>query len=173
MCYTVSCKHQPTYLHYMGMKSDMNDVCESEIVLSNSVLDMWIVNTPICLHTLCDYSWHALNVMACRSICEYVTLQHRRHRRVSDQSLLNHTIHCLTQAYVHVCMSCHCLGSLSLGCPCRGLKKIHVKFVLGRVALTQVFLHLLQFSLPVSFHWCFMLIYSSVILISAVGSIIK
>ena len=76
----------------MGTKSDMNDDCESGIVLSNSVLDMCIVNPPICLHILCAYLWHAHNAMACRSRCEYVTLQHRRHRTVSDESLLNHTI---------------------------------------------------------------------------------
>jgi hypothetical protein len=152
----------------MGMKSDMNDNCESGIVLSNSVVDMCIVNPPVCLHTLCAYSWHA-HAVACRLRCVFPF-------SIGDTEVLTESYYRhLTHAHVLVlvCVSCHGLGSLSLVCPCRGLKKMHVKFVLDKVELAQIFVQLLQFSLPVSLHWCFMLIYSSVTLVSAVDSIIK
>jgi len=64
--------------------------CKLGIVLSNSVLNMCIVNPPVYLHTLRAYSWHAHNAMACRSRCMF--LFSIGDRRVSDHSLLNHTI---------------------------------------------------------------------------------
>lgn len=59
LCYSAFRKHQPTYLYYTGIKSHINNICETGTAFSNSVLRMCTVTLPFHLH---KQSWLARNI---------------------------------------------------------------------------------------------------------------
>jgi hypothetical protein len=55
----LSRKYQTSHPTYSRKKSEMNDACETGLVLSNSVMRMRIVTIPSRLHALSVFLWLA------------------------------------------------------------------------------------------------------------------
>ena len=143
----------------MKMKSDVNDNCETGVSFSNSVLDMCIVNLPVCLHTLRAYSWHVHNAVACRLRCEYISFLYRRHRKLV--TILDWTILSLSDSCIHARACVHVMPWLGQVFTRLSMQRPQVSPHEIRVGQsgTGTSFSPIQFSVPVSFHWCFMHVY--------------